>query len=130
MTIVEMMMLLCFFGCLGIVFLKIWNITNILVKLEKGYEGIWIFTGFAGYLILWLFLMQILANDPATNYQVTGIYFLAFSISNFLMFLASMFTIIEIFLKFTSLGQIISKKSDFRTRGVSNNGRIESYGFK
>lgn len=119
MNLIEIITLLSFVGCLAVFVVKLWNIVNVLVKKQEGYQGIWIFVGMGAYLILWLFLLTIIATDPATDLAITGLLLLMVSMSNIFLFLTSMLTIIELLLKFSVLGEQIRAKPDFRERGVS-----------
>lgn len=120
MSIIELFSLLTLLGTVGIVGLKLWNMNNVLIKKQPGYEGIWILLGLAGYLILWFFAFEILATDPASDLAVNQLYLASFTLQTFLLFLTSMLTIIELLLKFSVLGEQITSKPAFRDRGVSN----------
>lgn len=129
MSVVEVMSLLSFFGCMGIFFLKLYNIVGILTKKNPnvtdgkttyGYDGVWIFIGWAGYLILWLFSMSILLNDPATNPAISGFYLLSYTMLTFFLFLTTMLSIIEFLLSFGSISDTLQGKSTMRGRGISS----------
>lgn len=129
MSVVEVMSLISFFGCMGVFFLKLYNIVGILTKKNPnvvdgkttyGYDGVWIFVGWAGYLILWLFSMSILLNDPATNTAVSGLYLLSYTMLTFFLFLNTMLSIIEFLLSFGSIADTLQGKSTMRGRGVSS----------
>jgi len=117
--IIDIIVLFSLIGCFSIVVLKLWNIINILVQKEKGYEGLWVFVGTGGYMIFWLFLLQVLSNDPATSTAINGIYRLSFTLSTAFMFITFMLMIIEVLLKFTVLGEQIKAKPTYRERGIS-----------
>jgi len=129
MSVVEVMSLLSFFGCMGIFFLKLYNIVGILTKKNPnvidgkttyGYDGVWIFIGWAGYLILWLFSMSILLNDPATNPSISGFYQLSYTVLTLFLSLTTLLSIIEFLLSFGSIVDTLQGKSTMRGRGVSS----------
>lgn len=117
--IIDIVVLFSLIGCFSIIIFKLWNLINILVRKQEGYEGLWVFVTMAGYLIFWVFLLQILSTDPATNNAINGIYRLSFTLSTAFMTVAAMLTIIEVLLKFTVLGEQIKAKPTYRERGVS-----------
>ena len=119
MNLIGFLTMFCLIGAFSIIVLKLWNIVNVMAKKEKGYEGMWIFVGMGAYLIFWVFLLQILANDPVTDLATNGIYHLSYLLVSWSMILAILLTIIEFLLKFTILGEQIAGKSDFRERGSS-----------
>lgn len=118
-TIVEIMCLLTLIGGLAIFVLKIFNIVNIMVRKEQGYDKIWIFLTMGGYMILWLFSLQIVLNDPAQNPAVGGIYLLSFQLLTVFLMLTSMLMIFEVILSFTVIGDQLRGVSPYRERGVS-----------
>jgi len=117
--IVDIIVFFSLIGAFSIIVLKLWNLVNIFIKKEQGYEGLWIFVGMGGYLICWLFTFQVLASDPATNLAINTLYLLSFNLVSFFMIIAIMLTIIEFLLKFTVLGEQIRQKPDYRERGMS-----------
>lgn len=118
MNLIGFFALACLFLAFGIFGIKLVNITNILVKKQEGYASVWIFIGLAGYLLVWLFSLQVLASDNVADVAVNGLYRLSFSVVTLFMSLTFLLTIFEVLLSFNLIGDSIKGERVFRERGV------------
>lgn len=119
MNIIGVFALACLFLAFGIFGIKLVNITNILIKKQEGYASVWIFIGLAGYLLVWLFSLQVLASDIVSDVAANGLYRLSFSVVTLFMSLTFLLTIFEVLLSFNLIGDSIKGGRAFRERGVS-----------
>lgn len=87
-TVYELLFLFVLAGAIGITTLKLYNVIN---RAEK-YTFVTAMLLFAGYLLIWLFMLNILLGNPEVILYITTYRLISFGIGlNFVFLVAEMF---------------------------------------